>query len=286
MKQAIIIPIYIGHRSRFNSLLTNLKSTSLVDCSLIFIATNLKEKLYFSLIAHLKNKPITILNLEKLAKQSVKVGSRELNKRLKVTAGIINLKKLLGLNACFSMGYEHAIVVDSDIFFFEDFNADALFKSCQKNYQMKVFYGVKHSDSWLTQITESSLRYLNLDFNSIQNNVYSWFFDVPYYDSVEFNNFLTYLNQLYGEEWWSHLNSLTFDHLLFQFFLVSQRGWRFDDYSDISTSIPELLSPADLLSVNKSRGYWPLWISYKCISAMPDLKSFNPSLQIIYHIDR
>ena len=286
MKQAIIIPIYMGHKARFISLLSNLKTQSLVECSLIFIATNLKEKIYFSILARLYNKPISILNLEKLAKKSLNVGPWEFNRRIKKAESIINIKKLLGLNACFSMGYEHAIVIDSDITFFDDFDANDLFKKCYANYQKKVFYGVSHSDAWLSQITKSCLEYLNLEDRSIVNKVYSWFFDVPYYGCVEFKYFMKYLDQLYGDEWWMHLDSLTFEHLLFQYFLVSQRGWRFDDYSDISSSIPEFLSPKDLLKVSKSRDYWPSWISHQCISAMPDLKSFNPSLQIVYHIDR
>ena len=184
------------------------------------------------------------------------------------------------------MGYEGAVVIDSDIKFLDEFDAEILFKNCLKNYQKKVFYGVNHEDPWLSQITDSCFDYLNLQPDAIENKVYSWFFDVPYYDSADFSLFLKYISKLHGGEWWSQLNSLTFDHLLFQYFLISQKGWMLRNYSEISSSIPELLSPVDFLKVSEGSDYWTSWTSYQCISAMPNLKSFYPSLQLTYHIDR
>lgn len=286
MKQAIIIPIYIGHRARFSSLLESYKPTLLADYSLIFIATNLREKIYFSTYAYLKKKHVTVLNFEKLAKEFINVDSRELNNRLRASTGIINLKKLLGLMACFSRRYESAVVVDSDILFFDDFNGNNFFESCKNNYRKKVFYGAVTSDLWLEKIVRNCLQFLHVESYFGKNKCYSWFFDVPYYESSEFNDFLTYIDQLYGAEWWIHINSLTFDHLLFQYFLVAQKGWKLEDYSNVSRSIPELLSPSEFVNVAESKDYWPTWASYQSICSMPDLKTLNPNLQLKYHIDR
>ncbi|MCX8521425.1 MAG: hypothetical protein ORN28_07805 [Rhodoferax sp.] len=185
------------------------------------------------------------------------------------------------------MGFDNAIVIDSDVLFLNDFSPSVMFKALSENYSKKAFYATKSSDPFLTKIIDKSSGFIGVNFkNEWGGYLYGWFFDIPYYERQDFNDMVAHLNTLYADGWYEHLDWFTFDHLIYQYYLTFKKGWQMMDYSGLSALPPEWLTPSELLAICEHQNYFPAWISLKSFFAMPGIKAINGNMQILYHTDR
>ena len=288
MKNAIVIPIYSGHFARFSTLINTIEKISLNDCSIVFISSTYDEQIRMLRYIGPDRSHIMILNLEQLAMSYLNLDSTQLEQFLRDSNSVVNLKKLLGLLNCFERGHKCAVAIDSDTMILNNFNSDRFFNDCQKNYLKQIFYGKKHTEieGLYTEIIHKSMTMIGLDTRDINNAFYNWFFDVPYYESNDFMDFIIYLNNKYGDKWWFNLSWFTFDHLVYSFFLISQKDWKFQSYTNISDDFPEDIRSHHLFKIYQDHDYYPVWIRHRTLSEMPELKALNSKIQMVYHMDR
>ena len=111
------------------------------------------------------------------------------------------------------------------------------------------------------EIISQSSKYIGTNLVNDFPRLYSWFFDAPYYSKNDFIEMIDLINSIYPNRWLENLCYPTFDHLIYQYFLISKKGFSIFDYSSLTNNLPEQLTADDLLSLCGLQNYWPTWLS-------------------------
>lgn len=123
--------------------------------------------------------------------------------------------------------------------------------------------------------------------DTILSEIYTWFFDFPYYGIDDLNLFFKDAEAKFGseEEFFLALNWFTFEHIVFLCWRVRSGKATLESYNHLKLdSIPELLDRKALMAIQNGCGYTTSWMSarfyYKENSLPPSSTAF------LYHMDR
>jgi len=285
---AIIIPVYVGHAGRFLGLVNNLASLDRRGVTIVFVATNKGEQLYFARQCARFLDDCVILNAEEMAASTGGFSDFITHNQ---NSAIINLKKLLALKYVFLLGAANVCVLDSDVLFLSRFNGERLFQNLNQNYSRNCIYGGHFGEPLGKEIIAHTNKFIfepSADLGSIlpAADFYSWFFDVPFYSRIHFTSFMDFLEKKYPSGWWHAINWHTFDFIIYGNFLLSQGIWKAVAYDSISPKIPEKLTPDELALVWNNYRYHPCWVSHQSLILSPEILSLNSDIEILYHTDR
>ena len=208
----------------------------------------------------------------------------------------INVKKFSGLLLTANEGASRIICVDSDTIAISQ--PDCLMDACENNSLKRVFLGSIPKPSstiyfkLLCEIQIASCLLVSTKFNYYTDDapgVYSWFFDVPYYPGDLLREF--FVNMTSGDGALSHffmsLSWFTFDHLIFQHWMVATGRAKFIDYGQTCEALPEWLTPSDLVLLKEKYDYVPAWIPLSAYRSDPlTVNKLQGEVILAYHTDR
>lgn len=211
------------------------------------------------------------------------------------TRSIINIKKLLAVQQ-FYMYYKGLVCTDDEVEFYRRFTGDFVIEHFlnQKFFPATNISKVKSKDDILAKIlaecikflpNESERKYLKSKTGDL--SVFSWFSDLPYYDSNKVKSFLESFS-LSEPSSLLKLSFHTFDHILYQFYCILNYNYEYYifewDYKKIGIyNWFECfhLSTYDTSYAKEYQGkFSPLW----CSSS--ELKSIFFSSFCLFHTDR
>jgi len=288
-RNAIVIPIYMGHVSRFVGLLNGLANVDTHDAEVVFLASNAIEQAAFSRIAAVIAPTVLIWDANALAERLHPEAATRLRENRQ--GCVINLKKLIGIQTCVEAGCQRIAVIDSDVMLLPSFHAGRLLDALATDYERRRYLGGQVNSQPYQDVMSASIRFVGLNESSKAPELgldrwYGWFFELPFYTADDFSAFLRFLAQRYPEGWWHHVTWHTFDHLVYVYWLVSCGSATLDHYSDIASNIPELLTVPELAGVWQARGVRPSWVGLKQFLQYPEIRDLNPNLQVLCHLDR
>lgn len=216
----------------------------------------------------------------------------ELHERYQMNAErcIVNLKKFVGLHWAVKT-YEDIVVVDCDTIFAK--TTHNLFDHLNENYaKKKIIMGGRNSSAIIQKIQLDCSTFINTSFNekiNLLTNVYhgyAWFFDIPFYKNLHLKSFFTCMFNTHGDNFWLKIKWESFEHLIYQFYLVCYEKFEVIDYSEsIKPVIPEALEASELNKIEYLYGIQPAWVRFKNILDSPENLGLR-SPQMIYHMDR
>lgn len=205
---------------------------------------------------------------------------------------IVNLKKFAALHWA-QLYYQYIAVIDCDTIF--NGTTKHTFERLIQNYQQKkVFGGGINTSDLIQQIQKESAAYFSQnDYVFIKNitnnfNAYAWFFDVPFYQKSHLSDFFNYFLDQKKEDYnfWHRIHWESFEHLIYQFYLLCKQDFTFIDYGNIARKfIPEALTYADLNKIQLKYNYYPVWARFRNILNNPENTSINKP-EMFYHTDR
>ncbi|CCV45413.1 hypothetical protein RSF51_000377 [Yersinia enterocolitica] len=208
MSIAILIPTYKNHiplNARFlKSVEDNCADDGVPD---IFFATSSKEEsgelslLIDSLSDKLKGK-VHCFDVEEAVKEyEINQLTTEYDSDATIffrdgRCGIINLKKLSGVNHVFTLGFEKVAVLDSEILLYRDAN---LLKSLEKHVSDDVYrYSLAaYNHEIMTKIQNDSIRSVVWSFDSRNHfsRSYGWYENLCVYSRDKFSGFINHLTE-------------------------------------------------------------------------------------------
>lgn len=273
--RSIIIPC---HEAKLEWLEKFLLSAS-GDVQIVVAATNQHEKMVFEkALKNFTHLPITYFACEEYARQiGVHVNVSGANK------GIINVKKFLALHYAMEQKHKHMLCIDSDTTVRTSTNA-AMDLAVQ-NYRYE-FYGIPTNEYGYFKMNHASIRLFNQDDigkiseRTAGGKLYTWFFDAPMYEQNDLREFFSYMMDGDINSFFSHLTWDTFDHLIYQYFLLLKRDAQFIDYSQLGMiDLPEFLTQSEWSKISDHFGYTPVWIPLRNCTD-------ETNTHLICHMDR
>jgi hypothetical protein len=202
---------------------------------------------------------------------------------------IITFKKFYALKELISSSFDYFIVCDSEIdIIIENFTKDNIQQKVCNIFSNKILYAGSVDNVDLININKTCASLFPNDLkklNSITENytLYSWFSDLPVYrkeDLADFFNKIDYTNIVYTH----------FDHLIYQFFLLLERGFIITNI----TKITKLKWSLELLITNDinicdnllNEGYGFGWCSNTFYNINKYFLKDKSKSFLIYHLDR
>lgn len=225
-----------------------------------------------------------------------KFGFAELAKYLleNRNGGNINVKKILALYSSVLDGADEVITADMDVVFFK--HPDHLFDRANLNFKKKIFFAAYPISDLMREIVLKSTRYYSLYDEKIllakmqYGEIYSWFFDAPYYPRHETMLFLSHLQSLHKgmERALLAMNWYSFDHILFMYFLTLHSDFSLIDIRpDISeVEATDSFSIMDVLEISRKYSYSPVWASFPSILKTDAETLKELDLVVAIHSDR
>lgn len=179
---------------------------------------------------------------------------------------LVTRKKFFGLDWCFSHGYKYGISIDCDCEILKPISFDKIIETYNKNYYCNE--RIKHP--FIDNIINDSCKAIGIDSTII--NYYTWFNDVPIYEKNDYLEFRKNINE-------NMLTELCFDHLMFQYYMVSKEKRSFLKISEVKT-IESFIESSNLINQND--------FSKFCNIAKPLWKKGIPTedVYIRLHLDR
>lgn len=111
-------------------------------------------------------------------------------------SGIVNLKKITGLEKVFSKGYENVVVLDSEVLVFRKSN---LLESINEYVDADIYrYSIAaHNHELMAKIQYDSIRSIvrSVDSRSFFSQSYGWYENLCVYNKEKFEGFLTFLSK-------------------------------------------------------------------------------------------
>lgn len=206
--------------------------------------------------------------------------------------GIINMKKLLALYRAHSEGGEEMCCIDSDSAILQPLNS--LFDHSAANYHRRIFPAVRSNAELTNEITRVCSDYFSKRDASrlalkYAGGLYSWFFDIPYYDRRDLGPFFDHISFLHGgiESALSSLSWHSFEHILYINYLLLRSDFCLTDISEIVTPgrLTDELLLGDLQAVEEKFGLSTGWASLNTLMSN-QRQELQPTLYAISHVDR
>lgn len=208
--------------------------------------------------------------------------------------GIVNFKKLLALHRAAALGAEEILCVDSDCAFIKPLGE--CFDRLKANHDTRTF--VAGHAGLAAAIVDASIDAFGpqgaQQLRSVVGSppLYSWFYDAPYYPREELMGWLDHMSGLYGG-FAAFLDSVTwgtFEHLMFQYYLVLERGYRFEDVRHLTGDrTPEELWLTETFAVMEATGQVPSWAHLNAVTdyiSPEQLDRSQAEFTMLMHVDR
>lgn len=200
--------------------------------------------------------------------------------------GVAVFKKFIGMHWASSNLKGGIICIDAEVHCLR-FN-DSNIRTIQTNYNSGRYIGLNIAETkneTFRKINTASEQLMHVD--STLSEAYTWFFDIPYYDTDDLKLFFKDAETRLGssEEFFLALNWFTFEHIAFLCWRVRSGNATLESYNHLKLdSIPELLDRRGLMAVQNGCGYTTSWMNarfyYKENSLPPNSTAF------LYHMDR
>lgn len=206
--------------------------------------------------------------------------------------GIINMKKLLALHRAFGEGADEAICVDSDVAFLRPL--DGLFEQAGSNYRKNMFIAVSSSlDITIDAVRNCASYFSQNDERKLtdiyRGNLFSWFFDIPYYVRNDTREFFDHISTFYGglEPALLQLSWHHFDYILYMNYLILRGDFALRDVSTFVTAdrLSDDLPLSDLQAVEDQVGLAPVWATLSAVIAAK-VADAAPRFHALSHVDR
>ncbi|GBQ85998.1 hypothetical protein [Asaia krungthepensis] len=205
---------------------------------------------------------------------------------------IINVKKFALLKWACDQGYERIGGIDGDTAAIRDM--DGVFDAMQENYRKKLLVGSSFRHHEATHITAACLRHFsdaNIEELKLNDGdyLYSWFFDVPYYERNDLNEFFDFMSDQYGSlvAWFETIRKEDFEHQIFHYWLYFHKGYKlFDTRFITSYFMPESCLYSHFMAIRDHVDYSPVWIYTWEYLHQPDIIDSFPSIFMLSHFDR
>jgi hypothetical protein len=211
------------------------------------------------------------------------------------TRSIINIKKLLAIQQVYS-NYKGLVCTDDEVKFYREFTGDSVIEHFleQKFFPATNISKVKSKDDILAKILAECVKFLpnESDRAYIKSrigdlSVFSWFSDLPYYDSTKVKSFLK-LFSLTEPSSLLKVNFYTFDHIHYQFYCILNDNyeyylfeWEYKPDGVYNWFECFHLSPFDTTYAREyQRKFSPLWCSAL------EIKDIFVSSFCLFHTDR
>jgi hypothetical protein len=177
---------------------------------------------------------------------------------------IVNVKKVIAIYRSLCIGADEIVCIDSDIVFLS--HVASIFDRLEESFRKKLVISghigmaqniVRESASIFPRREELEILRLSED-----GSLYSWFFDAPYFPKYETERFFAHLCS-YRNGIEGLINSMTwgtFEHLLFQYYLLLKEGFHVLDIRSVTGDrVPDDLWLTEVLAVIDTFGYRPIW---------------------------
>ena len=205
---------------------------------------------------------------------------------------IVNLKKFISLYWG-RENYDYIAVIDCDTVVNKSIKN--IFKDLVGNYHSKLIFsgGERLSDSIISIQKDCSSFFDSDDYEMIKSstdnfNLYTWFFDVPFYSKEHLIDFFDYflVNKSDFFNFWHKIKWESFEHIIYVYYLLLFKGYAFINYSTIiKPVIPENLSLSDLNAIYLKYNYYPTWVRFRNILNNPE-NMLMKEPHFYYHMDR
>lgn len=211
------------------------------------------------------------------------------------TRSIINIKKLLAIKEFYKY-YKGLVCTDDEIEFYREFTGDLVNEHFSRNrlFPATNIMSVKAKDDIISRVLAECVKFLpnESDRSTIKSKIgnfstYSWFSDLPYYDSRLVRNFLQFYS-IIDHTSLLRINFFTFEHILYQYYCILAENYKyhlfdwkynvFGSYNWFECFHLNINSPTYALQYQ--REFAPLWCSS---SELIDL--FTNSF-CLFHTDR
>ncbi|MCY1740369.1 hypothetical protein [Ensifer sp. SL37] len=206
----------------------------------------------------------------------------------------INTKKFLGIYWSLITGCEDVVTMDADVAFLRSPNN--LFEKLKDNFSRRVFFAGSPTGDLMRDITSLSTDYFSpYDAHRLKSimrypELYSWFFDAPYYPRDLTLAFLTHLATLHqGHEGaFLKLSWHTFDHILFMYFTLLSGDFRMIDVRDsiASSNATDSLSISDIRRIKDIYDYQPVWATLQALIDSEGSQQERLDFVLAIHTDR
>lgn len=227
-----LIPIHPPHY-KYLKFLEKLNNNNIF--TIIFVLTYIEDK--NSLIHYLNtNISSTFYNIKCITLEEDNNIANIISKFNSTGAGIINIKKLYGLNYLIHNYdiFDYIAVIDSEIEFINVDNLWNRFKLiCDKKVAIAGNTTIRNNvHLFLDNIHNASLEYIKPEDRDIVNKItnngkyYFWFSDIPVYDSKILPNFLTYIGLNNFTDFIKNMNFWTFDYVVYYYYCIAYHDYK------------------------------------------------------------
>jgi hypothetical protein len=211
------------------------------------------------------------------------------------TRSIINIKKLLAIKE-FYKHYKGLVCTDDEIEFYREFTGDLVNEHFSRDrlFPATNIMSVKSKDDIISRVLAECVKFLanESDRSTIKSKIenfstYSWFSDLPYYDSRLVGNFLQFFS-ITDYQSLLRINFFTFEHILYQYYCILNENyeyhlydWKynvFGSYNWFECFHLNISSPT--YAIEYQREFAPLW----CSSS--ELIDIFPNSFCLFHTDR
>jgi hypothetical protein len=253
--KCIIIPCHPPKIDYLRDFLHSVVKHGASDVKIIIIPTNEAETLFFQ------------KELEEFNKLSIEFKSvttllkpKGLEYLVSNNSGIINLKKFAALRYAKDQQYEYAMCIDADSVAVK--NLDIVMDTAIQNYKTKKYLGSKTKSHEYIEINKLSAAVLD---HYVDTSVYFWFQDAPMYEVNDLRDFFAYMDYTWQSEegFLKKLSWMTFEHIVFVYFLVLHKGAKIIPFNHITDTIPELVNYDTLMRISSYFNYFPVWMTIK-----------------------
>lgn len=146
--------------------------------------------------------------------------------------GIITIKKLLGVEASYKLGYDYAIALDCETIFTKDFDAFNASKSLSENkkiYSITTKHHIlidinKSASIFFDEMEQEKLRKITKNFTE-----YFWFNNLAFYDLSFFDKFMHKMYNKNANDFYCRMSSAHFDHIIYIYYCLL-----YEDYEIIN----------------------------------------------------
>ena len=297
----ILIPV---HRAKANWLISFLNSLALYeiadDAKVLLITSDCTDHTHFTraLAYHPLAKHLVFLDAAEWI--AFTLSSDVLLTRLLENSdgGIINLKKMIGLQWALQNGVQHVLCLDSDVLALAGLSR--IHQVAKINHDKALYLGagiagVANCDLFGRIIAESAQLFDPDDQKKLAeltdgHTLYTWYGDLPVYGREDLTAFFDYMQAVHGslEAFLTALRWATFDHMLYVLHRVACRGARIYNYRKelgIGAS-PEFLKPRELVDISAETGLEVGWIGASTAFDHPEAFRLLPNLTMLSHFDR
>ena len=292
----LLIPIHAPKFNYISSMFAWLKGEwdhQEIRCT--FIATSTAERelaeRYVRLARPVMPKNYEIISAAELASS---LGMNELVEAIVENreGGIINMKKMVALYRAYCEGADEVCCIDADSAFLRPL--DQVFEKCAQNYEKKIFAASSSRNEIAVHVIDHCSSYFSSNDRKkldklYAKDLYSWFFDIPYYVRNDVFGFFNHITYLYGglENALKILRWHHFDHILYLNYLILRGDFALCDVSPFVTAgrLSDEFLISDLESIERVTGLTPAWANLSALlSDREPLASQN--FHAISHVDR